>query len=227
MISRRPPRSALLAAVLGVWLTSGVAIAQCTYTGLTSGVSITTGTVDSDLQFSEGQPYWSVLGIRPNASTADWDAYVYSSAVAYPFCLSGLLASSTQGVGVADVVVGDFNSNPTGTYYVQAHHFSSDNVTSTVEWVAGSQIMRVNGPLSFNPRGGSEVARIYDVFLNQGQAYLHASVVRELEAAALSQPRQRALLDGTRRRSVHARLVERGPRLHGACVGLVRAGARQ
>ena len=171
MISPRLHRSALLAAVLGSWLTSGVAIAQCTYTPLTSGVSVTTGTTDSDLQFSEGQPFWSVLGVRPNASTADWDAYVYSSAIGFPFCLSGLLGSSTQGAGVADLVVGDFNSNPTGTYYGQAHHFSTDNVTSTVEWVAGSQIMRVNGPISFQTMGGSEVARIYDVFLNQGQAY--------------------------------------------------------
>ncbi|MFI5370211.1 MAG: T9SS type A sorting domain-containing protein [Candidatus Eisenbacteria bacterium] len=175
MISHRPHRLVLRGVVLGLWLVSFVAprlgVAQCTYTGLTSGVSITTGTADSDLQFSEGQPYWSVLGVRPDASTADWDTYVYSSAIGYPFCLNGLLASSTQGVGVADLVVGDFNSNPTGTYYGQAHHYSSDNVTSTVEWVAGSQIMHVNGPMSFTTMGGSEVARIWDVFLNQGQAY--------------------------------------------------------
>src|SRR5262245_26331482 len=31
--------------------------------------------------------------------------------------------------------------------------------------------MHVNGPLSFATMGGSEVARIYDVFLNQGQSY--------------------------------------------------------
>jgi hypothetical protein len=175
MISPRPLRLALPAIAFAVCLASltvsSVAIAQCTYTGLTSGVSITTGTADADLQFSESQPYWSVLGIRPNASTADWDAYVYSGAIGYPFCLTGLLASSTQGVGVTDLVVGDFNSNPTGTYYGQAHHYSSDNVTSTVEWVAGSQIMRVNGPISLTNMGASEVARIYDVFLNQGQAY--------------------------------------------------------
>jgi hypothetical protein len=172
MISHRPHRFVL---VLGVWLALSVsaraAIAQCVYTGLTSGVSITTGTADSDFQFSENQPYWSVFAIRPNASTADWDAYVYSSAVGYPFCLNGLLASSTQGVGVTDLVVGDFNSNPTGTYYAQGHHFSSDNVTSTVEWVAGSQVMGVNGPITLADMGASEVARIYDVFLNQGQAY--------------------------------------------------------
>src|SRR5262249_4770645 len=146
-------------------------IAQCLYSTLTSGVSITTGTTDDDLQFTESLPYWSVLGVRPNAANADWDTYVYSSTIAYPFCLNGLLASSTLGVGVADIVVGDFNSNPTGTYYGQAHHFSTDNVTSTVEWVAGSQVMRVNGPIAVTSMGGSEVARIYDVFLNQGQAY--------------------------------------------------------
>jgi hypothetical protein len=175
MTSYRPHGIALAVAVIGAWLASlaapALAIAQCSYTGLTSGVSITTGTTDKDLQFTESLPYWSVLGIRPNASNADWDAYLYSSAIAYPFCLSGLLGSSTQGVGVADVVVGDFNSNPTGTYYGQAHHYSTDNVTSTVEWVAGSQIMHVNGPIAVTSIGGSEVARIWDVFLNQGQAY--------------------------------------------------------
>jgi hypothetical protein len=175
MKSPRPRALALPAVLISGWLASfampTAAIAQCVYTALTSGVSITTGTTDQDLQFTESQPYWSVLGVRPNAANADWDNYVYSSAVAYPFCLSGLLASSTQGVGVTDLVVGDFNSNPTGTYYGQAHHYSSDNVTSTVEWVAGSQIMRVNGPLTSQTIGASEVARIHDVFLNQGQAY--------------------------------------------------------
>ena len=171
----RPHRLALLGVVLGAWLAPGVAPgvanAQCTYTGLTSGVSITTGTTDAAYQVSESLAYWSVFGIRANASNADWDAYVYSGTIGYPFCLTGLLASSTDVAGLADVVVGDFNSNPTGTYYPSAHHYTSDDVTSTVEWVAGSQIMRVNGPLALTTMGGSEVARIWDVYLNQGQAY--------------------------------------------------------
>ena len=101
MTSLRPHGIALPAAVIGAWLASfavpDVAIAQCIYSALTSGVSITTGTTDADLQFSESLPYWSVLGVRPNASNADWDAYVYSGTIAYPFCLNGLLASSTLG----------------------------------------------------------------------------------------------------------------------------------
>lgn len=148
-----------------------LAAAQCTTTTLSSTVPVTTGTGDQDFQFTQSNNYWTAVGVRASSSSADWDLYVYGGTTSYPTCLTGLLGSSARGAGVADVVVGDFNSNAPGTYYARAHHFSSDNSTATVQWDDGPDIMPVNGPLNLLTFAGTDVVKCWDIFLVQGQTY--------------------------------------------------------
>lgn len=148
-----------------------IAHAQCSITALTSTVPVTTGTADQDFSFTQSASYWTAVGVRANTGVADWDAYVYSTSSPFPTCVSGLLASSSRSAGTTDVVVGDFNSNSTGTYLLRARHFSADAVTASVQWDDGADIMPLNGPQNLLIMPSTDVVKCYDVFLEQGKVH--------------------------------------------------------
>ena len=161
-------RLALVSLALGAPRT---AVAQCSYTPLSSGVPVATGTAGQDFQFAQANPYWTAVGLRASSAIADWDLYMYSSVAAYPTCVAGGLAGSTRSAGVADVIVGDFNSNPPGTYYARAVHFSADVSTAVVQWDDGPDILPVNGPIQPVTMLASDVVKCWDVYLAQGTSY--------------------------------------------------------
>ncbi len=171
MRASRQVHALALACAFLVTALPAVALAQCSITALTSTVPVTTGTSDQDFSFTQSAAYWTAVGVRAASGSADWDAYVYSTSSPFPTCVSGLLASSARSAGITDVVVGDFNSNVTGTYLVRARHFSADAVTATVQWDDGPDVMPLNGPQQLLTLPSTDVVKCYDVFLDQGQSY--------------------------------------------------------
>jgi hypothetical protein len=127
-----------------------------------------TGSNDEYEYFAQDAPYWSAVGIRP-PSGQDWDLWVYESA---PFgtCVDGLLAASRRTTGV-DIVVGDFNHNATGFYYVTADRFSAGTSSATVEWDDNTSLLVINAPLVSRSTNSSDVLECWDVLLQAGVNY--------------------------------------------------------
>src|SRR6188508_1393714 len=98
--------------------------AICNYTALTSTVTVQAPSTPQFYSFTQGQPYWSAIGVRSQPGE-DWHLAVFGSTGPDPSCVSGLLKSSTRTSGV-DFVIGDFNfgSDPLGTHYARASRFS-------------------------------------------------------------------------------------------------------
>jgi hypothetical protein len=144
--------------------------AQCNYPFMGSG---------SSMYFPFGQTYtpavvqstnyWSVVAVRPDAGS-DWDIAAYSTAVLFPACVSGELASSVRATSSVDMIIGDFNHNPQGTFYVRPYHFSGGG-GATVEWDDGPDGLGVNLPRVERSTGPTDVVEVWDVFLLAGQQY--------------------------------------------------------
>jgi hypothetical protein len=173
MIPRRFVRGVLavaLASAFALTLVPASARAQCNYPFMASG---------STMYFPFGQTYtptvvqptnyWSVVAVRPDAGS-DWDLAAYSTAVLFPTCVSGELASSVRATSSVDLIIGDFNHNPTGTFYVRPYHFGGGG-GATVEWDDGPDVISVNAPRTERATGPADVVEVWDVFLIAGQNY--------------------------------------------------------
>ncbi len=136
---------------------------------LSSGVAGSVTPADY-VSFTQSWYYWTAIGVR---STSDWDIVVNSSPTGAdpPACQSGILATST-GVGVADFVVGDFNSgaNPLGTYYAHLYRFAGTGYGS-VEWDSDHDLLVTSGGSIRRTFSGNQVLDCSDVRLVAGQAY--------------------------------------------------------
>jgi hypothetical protein len=150
---------------------AGMAHAQCTYPALLSGAAATatggTGT-KTTYQFTQSNVFWTAVGVRPDAGS-DWDVGIYQSTAAFPTCVATLLGNSTRGSGV-DFVVGDFNHNPTGAYYVAASHFSGSG-NGKVQWDDGPDLLTVNAPVVQQSTDATNVLQVWDVYLVQDSTY--------------------------------------------------------
>lgn len=137
---------------------------------LTSGSVVTINLPQTTYSFAQAPPYWSVVGVRQPSS--DWDIGAYSGVGAgpYPACLTTILASSTQASGT-DFIIGDFNQNPTGTYYVDAFPNSGSALTAALEWDGGPDQVFVNGPIVSRNTGPTDVLEVWDVNLTAGTTY--------------------------------------------------------
>jgi len=139
-------------------------------TSLVSGASVLTPPAFGQYSFAQPTIYWTAVGVRQQGAD-DWDIGVYEQAQggSWPVCFADPLASST-GVGVVDFVVGDFNHNPLGTYYVRPYLFGSGS-TGRTEWDDGADQIFVGGAPINRSTGESDVLEVWDVLLTGGEQY--------------------------------------------------------
>ena len=128
---------------------------------------------NSYFSFAQSSHYWTAVGVRSpsGGSGADWDIQLSQngSGSAPPSCFSGLLSSSTNIPPAADFVIGDFNGNSLGTYYVRPYLYSG-TAGARVDWDSGMDQIVPNGPpVGRNVTG--EVLEVWDVLLVAGQTY--------------------------------------------------------
>jgi hypothetical protein len=123
-------------------------------------------------RYTQSTNYWSATAVRANSVTSDWDLSTYElgSGGAGSVCFNGLFASSTGAAGMTDFVIGDFNHNAFGTYYVYTLSFSGDS-NARVEWDGGSDQIVVNGPSITRSTGANDLIEVWDVFLEAGRTY--------------------------------------------------------
>jgi len=152
--------------------TLGVSSGLCTCPmQLTSGTPSTVGAPETDGSFGQYENYWTAVGVR-GAPSADFDLAVYSKATGgtYPVCFSDLVQQSQAGSGTVDFVVGDFNSNPTGTHFARAYLFSGSGL-GKLEWDDGCDQLLVNDAWTFRSTGSDDVLEVWDVLLEAGKTY--------------------------------------------------------
>ena len=120
--------------------------------------------------FNQQSPAWSAVAVG-EPPTADWDLAVYQSGSGgpWPICFSSMLALS-QDVGRTDIVVGDFNHNPLGTYYARPYIFSGAG-TGALVWDDGDDALALNAPLTYRSAGDGEVLEAWDTSLIGGITY--------------------------------------------------------
>ena len=138
---------------------------------LTSGVSIPTPVPAGYYQFHQGTNYWSAVATRGGLGT-DWDLAVYQnpSGGSGTVCFSGPLANSVALAGTTDFVIGDFNHNAQGTYYVHAYLYDGTRDSRT-EWDDGPDALTVNGPPVVRNVSFDDLIETWDVFLESGNEY--------------------------------------------------------
>ncbi len=172
MTARRALLFAISAGVISAALLTAPrpSLAQCSYPFLGSGSSVyySAGTVLYPT-IVQSNNYWTAIAVRPDAGT-DWDLGVYQTATTFPSCVTNILASSTLGGSAVDVVVGDFNHNPSGSYYVKPYLFGGTG-NARIEWDSGVDQLGVNAPRIQRPTGPTDVIECWDVFLEAGRNY--------------------------------------------------------
>lgn len=149
-----------------------VRVSTCTTPiALTSGTSVFTPASLGYYSFNQQEFYWTAVGVRDPGSDWDIDVYQTGSGGSAPVCFSGPLAVS-PGVGVADFVIGDFNSgqNPFGTYYARPYQYSGTGNART-EWDDGFEQLAVGSPPITRNTDTFDVLEVWDVFLEGGQQY--------------------------------------------------------
>ncbi len=148
---------------------AGPARAACPTQVLTSGTAVPVSSTPALCQFAQSSAFWTAVAVRPQPG-ADWDLFLYSGTTPEPSCTpTGLLASSTAGVGVLDFVVGDFNHNAPGTYYPSVSRYSGGN--ATVQWDDGPDVIVPNGSAISGSMATSDLIRVWDVYMSTGTTY--------------------------------------------------------
>ncbi len=166
------PRRLLPLALLAAFaLLPGVrtAHAACAYNLMTGDVTYAASATPTIYQYTQSVPSWSAVGVRP-APGDDWDISVYGATAPDPTCVTSLKASSTQGVGVLDFVIGDFNYNPEGTYYPVANHYSGSQ-NGIVQWDTGADYITPDTPGVTGSLAANDLLRVWDVNLAAGTTY--------------------------------------------------------
>ncbi len=149
--------------------TFSLSIGTCvTPTALAAGTITHTDLGESYHQFNQVDSYWTAVGVR--STTSDYDITVGGNTLgSFPACVGDIKASST-GVGLVDFVVGDFNYNTIGTYYVHNHDFSGPG-GADVEWDSGADLLTPDAAPISRSSGPGNVLEVWDVFLAAGQTY--------------------------------------------------------
>jgi hypothetical protein len=119
--------------------------------------------------FTQASTFWTAVGVRH--PSADWDLDVWStgSGGAWSTCFSSQLANSVANSNV-DFVVGDFNHNAMGTYYVRPFR-DTGALGSEIEWDSGANELVIDAPVEVRSTGVGDVLEIWDAFLTAGVSY--------------------------------------------------------
>jgi hypothetical protein len=91
--------------------------------------------------------------------------------VAWPSCY-GPAGANSEATTVPDFIVGDFHRNAPGTYHLRAKQYTSmPPQAATLQWTGSATKLAVNGaPVTATP-DTSDVLRLYEVDLTQGEDY--------------------------------------------------------
>jgi len=139
--------------------------AQCP--PLTNGTCLDTQTVPQDFSFTQNLGYWMVVGVVP-AEPDDKDIYLFTGCGG-----TGSFLAGSSGMNGADFIIGDFNHNPSGTYYPRVQ-YGSQSDPYTVMWMQGGKILPVSAPeVAYvgGTSGSCAMFDVWDVFLQAGEQY--------------------------------------------------------
>jgi hypothetical protein len=121
--------------------------------------------------FDQQQHYWTAVGLR---GPQYWAMSVYRSDPGTPIgaCFADELASTSSSATSVGVVVGDFDYNATGTYFVNAHYpYDYYTGPGDVQWDDGADALLVNGMIQHGTMGDGDIVRVWDVRLEGGTPY--------------------------------------------------------
>ncbi|HRY99132.1 MAG TPA: hypothetical protein P5550_08785, partial [Bacteroidales bacterium] len=120
-----------------------------------------TATTDpSYYMFTNANPYWYAVGIRPVNLSDNWSMVMYSDAA-----MTSTLATSAYSYDV-DFIVVDGNHTASAAKYIQGYRFSGTS-DATVEYEGGSEAITVGTPASYSWTAG-DVVQVWDVYLYAG-----------------------------------------------------------
>lgn len=162
----------LLSAVLATaWLgAASAALAACPYQFMTDGTVFTTASSPSYYMVPQGNAYWTAVAIRAQSPADDWDIEAWAGIAPEPTCISGGLANSTQGPGLVDFVVGDFNHVSAGVFYSRVIQQSGTG-GAYVQWDDGTDKVVPDAGMIDPYMGANDLVRVYDVYLTAGVPY--------------------------------------------------------
>jgi hypothetical protein len=152
-----------------------IGVSDClAVTALSNDVSVGTGTADNAyFSFNQVTNYWTAVAVRN--PVLDWDIVASQDNVISPApaCATIPLASSGTLPPTMDFIVGDFNHNAFGTYYVRAHQFTAGPADpATVEWDSGSDFIFPNdNNQTIRATGPTDLIGCWDIYLAAGQSY--------------------------------------------------------
>jgi hypothetical protein len=143
-------------------------------TALANDVPLSTGSAgNAYYSFHQTDAYWSAVAVRSTA--VDWDILANGDNVASPapLCTTIGLTGSSGFPPLQDFIVGDFNHNPFGTYYIHAHQYTAGGISpANVEWDSGPDLILPNdNNFAVRATGPNDIIGCWDVFLVAGQQY--------------------------------------------------------
>lgn len=155
-----------------------LAVATCPQpTALTAGVSVASPLAENYYSIHQTVSYWSGVGVR---APGDWQVGAFQSigiglyniADRNHSCLTDYLVSSTLPAPTVDFIVGDFNIENGGDYFINSYMENRQPYGSgTTEWDSGEDLVTVNAPTVNQAMGADAVLDVWDVFLEAGTEY--------------------------------------------------------
>jgi hypothetical protein len=133
----------------------------------------TTSVGNAYYSFHQTDHYWTSVAVRNTA--VDWDIFASGDNVASPAptCATIGLTTSSGVPPLQDFIVGDFNHNPSGTYYIRAHQYTTGEISpANIEWDSGPDLILPNdNNLASRATGPNDIIGCWDVLLVAGQQY--------------------------------------------------------
>lgn len=122
-------------------------------------------------QMSQGEPYWSTVGVRGSGGD-DWNliAYKSGSGALEPTCFKDSICASSLPGPAVDFITGDFTFNPIGPYFARMVQ-ASGTAPGVVEWDDGPDELFLGVAPVERTTGPDDVLETWDAFLEAGTSY--------------------------------------------------------
>ncbi len=133
---------------------------------LTSEVCVDTVGNGRYFSFNQTVPFWTIIAVTPDPAD-DKDIMLF------PNCASGTPLASSNGTNGTDFIIGDFNHNTLGTYYVTTH-YGTETDPYHIDWVRGGHILAISNynPATTGDDGPTcDLVRVWDAYLETGFDY--------------------------------------------------------
>jgi hypothetical protein len=142
-------------------------------TALLTGASVASDLMENYYSFTQNLAFWTAAGVR-SASTWWLAAWSAPTGLPFPHCFNDFLTQSRSGDSgrpAAAVLVGDFNFDPYGTYYLRAFQGYDPGATGTTEWDSGPDVITVGAPPVNRTTGPDDVLEAWDCWLEPQTFY--------------------------------------------------------